>query len=53
VQNTKVQESSGYPAMDQIAQEALRQVTFSPAMNRDQRVPVWVALPITFQPPRT
>ena len=53
VKNTKIQESSGHPAMDQVAQEALRQAKFSPAMNRDQRVAVWVALPITFQPPRT
>ncbi|MBA4159187.1 MAG: TonB family protein [Gemmatimonadetes bacterium] len=49
VQNTRVQESSGYPAFDQVAEQAMRAVTFSPAMNRDQRVPVWVALPVSFQ----
>jgi periplasmic protein TonB len=49
VQNTRVVESSGYPAFDQVAQEGLRTVSFSPAMNRDQRVPVWIQLPIQFQ----
>jgi periplasmic protein TonB len=48
VQNTRVVESSGYPQFDAIAQQALRTVTFSPAMNRDQRVPVWVQLPIQY-----
>jgi periplasmic protein TonB len=49
VQNTRVVESSGYPAFDQLAQEGLRSVRFSPAINRDQRVPVWIQLPIQFQ----
>jgi len=49
VQNTRVVESSGYAAFDQVAQEGLRQVSFSPAMNRDQRVPVWIQLPVAFQ----
>lgn len=49
VQNTRVVESSGYEAFDRVAQEGLRTVTFSPAMNRDQRVPVWIQLPISFQ----
>jgi periplasmic protein TonB len=49
VQNTRVVESSGYPQFDALAQEALRTVSFSPAMNRDQRVPVWVQLPVAYQ----
>jgi periplasmic protein TonB len=49
VQNTRVVETSGYPAFDALAQEALRAVTFSPAMNRDERVPVWIQLPIAYQ----
>jgi periplasmic protein TonB len=49
VQNTRVVESSGYPAFDALAQDALRAVTFSPAMNRDERVPVWIQLPIAYQ----
>lgn len=49
VRNTRVVESSGYEAFDQVAQDALRTVRFAPAMNRDQRVPVWVQLPITWK----
>jgi TonB family protein len=48
VQNTRVTETSGYPQFDQLAQQAVRQVTFSPAMNRDQRVPVWIQLPVQY-----
>ncbi|HET7275655.1 MAG TPA: TonB family protein [Longimicrobiaceae bacterium] len=49
VQNTKVTTSSGYEALDQVAIEAMQQATFSPALNRDQRVPVWIQMPVTFQ----
>jgi periplasmic protein TonB len=49
VQNTRVVESSGYPDFDDLAQNALRTVEFSPAMNRDQPVAVWIQLPIQFQ----
>lgn len=49
VENTRVVETSGYPAFDQVAQDAVRNVRFSPAMNRDQRVPVWIQLPVTYQ----
>jgi periplasmic protein TonB len=49
VRNTRIVESSGYPAFDQIAQDALRTVTFSPAWNRDTKVPVWVQLPISWE----
>jgi periplasmic protein TonB len=48
VRNTRIVESSGYDAFDQVAQEALRRVTFVPAWNRDHRVPVWVQLPISW-----
>jgi periplasmic protein TonB len=48
VQNTRINESSGYDAFDQAAQNVAGIMEFSPAYNRDQRVPVWVALPITF-----
>jgi TonB family protein len=50
VQNTRVVESSGYPELDDAAQVAVRSTArFSPAYNRDQRVPVWIQLPITFK----
>jgi TonB family protein len=49
VRNTRVVESSGHLAFDELAQSALRSVTFSPAYNRDQKVPVWVQLPISWE----
>ncbi|MEX0912799.1 MAG: energy transducer TonB, partial [Gemmatimonadota bacterium] len=50
VENTQVQESSGYEQLDNVAAELMANVArFSPAQNRDQNVPVWVALPVTFQ----
>ncbi len=49
VHNTRVVESSGYEQLDRVAEEVMRQARFSPALNRDQRVPVWIQLPVTFQ----
>ena len=49
VQNTRVAESSGYDAFDQAALQVADQMRFTPAYNRDQRVPVWVSIPISFE----
>ncbi len=49
VQNVVVQESSGHASLDAAAERVAMQFEFSPALNRDQRVPVWIQLPITFQ----
>jgi TonB family protein len=49
VQNTLVAESSGYAALDAAADRVANAFEFSPALNRDQRVPVWIQIPITFQ----
>lgn len=49
VQQTQVNESSGHRALDDAAIQVAEVFEFSPALNRDQRVPVWIALPITFQ----
>ena len=50
VQNTRVQESSGYPQLDTVAEQLMREVArFSPAVNRDQNVPVWISIPVTFE----
>lgn len=49
VKNTRVVESSGYPALDQAATEVMSAVKFKPALNRDTRVAVWVQFPVTFQ----
>ncbi|MDT8435919.1 MAG: energy transducer TonB [Gemmatimonadota bacterium] len=40
---SQVQKSSGYPAFDNAAQQVVEQMRFSPAMNRDKPVGVWVA----------
>jgi protein TonB len=49
VRQTQVSQSSGYSALDQAALNVAGTYRFSPALNREQRVPVWVSLPITFQ----
>lgn len=49
VQNTRVNESSGHPSLDEAALKVANVMRFSPALNRDKRVPVWVSIPITFQ----
>jgi TonB family protein len=48
--NTRVTQSSGYEQLDALAQELMREAArFSPALNRDQKVPVWIQMPVTFQ----
>jgi periplasmic protein TonB len=49
VRNTRIAESSGYTQFDQAALQVADIMEFSPAYNRDQRVPVWVSIPITFE----
>lgn len=51
VQDVRIQTSSGYDALDQAALAVADVMEFTPAYNRDQRVPVWVALAITFEVP--
>jgi protein TonB len=48
VQRTIVDKSSGHQALDDAALEVARAIEFTPALNRDKRVPVWISLPITF-----
>ena len=48
VRNQQVFESSGHQALDDAALRVAPVFRFTPAMNRDQAVPVWVQLPITF-----
>jgi len=48
VKNAQVQQGSGNSALDDAALKAAREFEFTPALNRDKRVPVWVAIPITF-----
>ncbi|MFO7895197.1 MAG: energy transducer TonB [Longimicrobiales bacterium] len=49
VVNTKINESSGYDAFDQAALKVADLMQFSPAYNRDKKVPVWVAMNVTFE----
>jgi len=48
VLQTRVQKSSGHKALDDAALKVADIMEFSPALNRDKRVKVWVAFPITF-----
>jgi TonB family protein len=48
VADARLQESSGHAAIDEAALRVARTMEFSPALNRDAPVPVWVAFPITF-----
>ena len=49
VQDTRIDQSSGHEALDAAALTVSSVYRFSPALNRDRRVPVWVSFPITFQ----
>ena len=49
VGNSLLAESSGHQALDQAALRVASVYRFSPAMNRDDPVPVWVQFGITFQ----
>ena len=46
----RIDQSSGHEALDQAALAVAAVYRFSPALNRDQPVPVWVSFPITFRP---
>jgi TonB family protein len=51
VRDTRVFTSSGYDLLDEVAHEVMRETArFSPALNRDQRVAVWIQMSITFRP---
>jgi len=49
VQNVQVNQSSGHASLDAAAERVAYEFQFSPALNRDQPVPVWVQIPIRFQ----
>jgi TonB family protein len=48
VLKTQLQEPSEHDAFNKAALEVAGVMKFSPAMNRDKHVPVWVAIPIVF-----
>ena len=49
VQDYRIDVSSGHQALDDAALRVADVFRFSPALNRDDPVPVWVQFPITFQ----
>ena len=49
VQDQEVHASSGHQALDDAALRVAPVFRFTPALNRDKAVPVWVSLPITFR----
>lgn len=49
VKDTRINESSGHAALDEAALKVAGLYRFSPALNRDTRVPVWVSFPVEFR----
>ena len=49
VQDTRISQTSGQLQFDQAALKVADVLRFTPALNRDQRVQVWIEVPITFQ----
>lgn len=49
VQRVLVAETSGHEPLDEAALRVARMFRFTPALNLDEVVPVWIAIPITFQ----
>jgi periplasmic protein TonB len=49
VQTTRIDQSSGQKMLDDAALAVASLYRFSPALNRDERVPVWVSFPIRFE----
>ena len=49
VQRTLVAQTSGHASLDEAALRVANVFHFTPALNLDKVVPVWIAIPITFQ----
>ena len=49
VLHTRISQSSGHDGLDAAALRVANVYEFTPALNRDQRVKVWIQIPITFQ----
>jgi TonB family protein len=48
VVRTLIKEGSGHQGLDEAALKVADIIRFTPALNRDKRVPVWISLPIKF-----
>ncbi len=53
VQRVLVAETSGHEVLDSAALRVARTFQFTPALNLDEIVPVWIAIPLTFQSSET
>jgi len=49
VLDTRIEEGSGYETLDAAALAVADVIQFSPALNRDQNVAVWVVFPVVFR----
>ena len=49
VGNTRIAKASGSPQLDEAALRVGAVMEFTPAQNRDQNVPVWFSIPLTFR----
>jgi TonB family protein len=49
IERTQIHTSSGHRALDEAALRVAEVIDFTPALNRERRVPVWISLPISFQ----
>jgi protein TonB len=49
VEAVEIEESSGFPRLDQAALKAIRAWRFAPATRGGQAVASWVTVPVTFQ----
>jgi TonB family protein len=49
VRQTRLRQTSGHDALDQAALRVADVMEFTPAYNREERVGVWIVLPITFE----
>ena len=49
VDNTIINKGSGNAELDEAARKVAAAMKFTPAQNREQIVPVWVSIPVTFR----
>lgn len=49
VQNSLIAGSSGHTVLDEASLKIAPIIRFSPALNRDRRVPVWIQIPIVWK----
>ena len=49
VVRTQIHQGSGYEDLDRAALKVADIIQFTPALNRDKRVPVWISIPIMFK----